>query len=273
MGDPAGTSDVLLETTGLCKNFGGLHAISNLDFELRQGEMRGLIGPNGSGKSTFFNLVTNVYPATSGSIMFDGRQITSLAPHEIAGLGVARTFQLLRNFNEMTVLDNLRVGQHTHVKYSPLQAVLGTHLVTTEERRIREEMMEILTFIGLADFAEIPASELSGGQRRLLSLGRAMAMRPKLLMLDEPAAGLSPVNVDNLLKIVSALQKRYQLTVIIVEHILKVVMDMCERVTVLDHGQKISEGTPEFVRDDHAVIEAYLGREMDDDEVRRAMAV
>ncbi len=262
---------MLLETKGLHKDFGGLHAISNLDFQLRQGEMRGLIGPNGSGKSTFFNLVSSIYSPTSGSITFDGRDITGLAPHKIAGLGVARTFQLLRNFDEMTVLDNLRVGQHTHVKYSPIQAVFGTRKVAAEERRIREEMMEILTFIGLADFAEIPASELSGGQRRLLALGRAMAMRPKLLMLDEPAAGLSPVNVDNLLEIVSALQKRYQLTVIIVEHILKVVMDMCERVTVLDHGEKIAEGTPQEVKDDHAVIEAYLGREMDDEAIRAAV--
>jgi branched-chain amino acid transport system ATP-binding protein len=171
----------------------------------------------------------------------------------------------------MTVLDNLRVGQHTHVGYSPLQAIFATHKVATEEKRIKDEMMEILAFIGLADFAEIPASELSGGQRRLLALGRAMAMRPKLLMLDEPAAGLSPLNVDNLLEIVTALQKRYQLTVIIVEHILRVVMDICERITVLDHGQKIAEGTPQEVKDDHAVIEAYLGREMDNEDVRAAM--
>lgn len=272
MGDPADNTALILETRGLCKNFGGLHAISDLDFQLRQGEMRGLIGPNGSGKSTFFNLISSIYQPTSGSILLDGQDVTWLAPHKIAGLGVARTFQLLRNFNEMTVLDNLRVGQHTHVKYSPIQAVFGTQKVAAEEKRIRDEMMELLAFIGLADFAEIPASELSGGQRRLLALGRAMAMRPKLLMLDEPAAGLSPVNVDNLLEIVSALRKRYQLTVIIVEHILKVVMDMCESVTVLDHGQKIAEGTPEFVRDDHAVIEAYLGKEMDDDEVRQMLA-
>ena len=271
MGEPAGNSAVVLETKGLCKNFGGLRAISDLDFQLRQGEMRGLIGPNGSGKSTFFNLITSVYPPSSGSVVFDGRDVTSLAPHKIAELGVARTLQLLRNFGEMTVLDNLRVGQHTHVKYSPLQAVFGTHQVATEERRIKEEMMEILSFIGLADFAEIPASELSGGQRRLLSLGRAMAMRPKLLMLDEPAAGLSPVNLDNLLEIISALQKRYQLTVIIVEHILKVVMDMCESVTVLDHGEKIAEGTPQEVKDDHAVIEAYLGREMNNEDIRAAL--
>jgi branched-chain amino acid transport system ATP-binding protein len=271
MDNSTGSAAMLLETKGLHKDFGGLHAISNLDFQLRQGEMRGLIGPNGSGKSTFFNLVSSIYPPTSGSITFGGRDITGLAPHKIAGLGVARTFQLLRNFNEMTVLDNLRVGQHIHVKYSPVQAVFGTRKVAAEERRIRDEMMEILTFIGLADFAEIPASELSGGQRRLLALGRAMAMKPKLLMLDEPAAGLSPVNVDNLLEIVSALQKRYQLTVIIVEHILKVVMDMCEKVTVLDHGEKIAEGTPQEVKDDHAVIEAYLGREMDDEDIRAAV--
>jgi len=271
MDNSTGNAAMLLETKGLCKNFGGLHAISDLDFQLRQGEMRGLIGPNGSGKSTFFNLISSIYSPTSGSIIFDGQDVTGLAPHKIAELGVARTFQLLRNFNEMTVLDNLRVGQHTHVKYSPLQAVFGTRKVASEEKRIREEMMELLTFIGLADFAEIPASELSGGQRRLLALGRAMAMRPKLLLLDEPAAGLSPVNVDNLLKIVSALRKRYQLTVIIVEHILKVVMDMCERVTVLDHGEKIAEGTPQEVKDDHAVIEAYLGREMDDEAIRAAV--
>jgi len=271
MAGPEDQTNVVLETKKLSKDFGGLHAIANLDFKLVQGEMRGLIGPNGSGKSTFFNLVSSIYPPTSGSIFVDGNDVTSLAPHKIAELGVARTFQLLRNFNEMTVLDNLRVGQHTHVKYSPLSAVLGTSLVSAEEKRIREEMMEILTFIGLADFAEIPASELSGGQRRLLSLGRAMAMRPKLLMLDEPAAGLSPVNVDNLLEIVAALQKRYNLTVIIVEHILKVVMDMCQRVTVLDHGEKIAEGTPKEVKEDHAVIEAYLGREMNNEDIRAAM--
>ncbi|MCP4384225.1 MAG: ABC transporter ATP-binding protein [Hyphomicrobiales bacterium] len=270
-GTPGEHTVPLLETRKLSKNFGGLHAIANLDFKLHQGEMRGLIGPNGSGKSTFFNLVSSVYAPTSGSILLDGQNVTALAPHKIAELGVARTFQLLRNFNEITVLDNLRVGQHMHVTYSPLAAILGTQKVRSEEKRIREEMMEILTFIGLADFAEIPASELSGGQRRLLSLGRAMAMRPKLLLLDEPAAGLSPVNVDNLLEIVAALQKRYDLTVVIVEHILKVVMNMCQRVTVLDHGEKIAEGTPQEVKDDHAVIEAYLGREMNNEDIRAAL--
>jgi branched-chain amino acid transport system ATP-binding protein len=264
---------MLLDVQGLNKSFGGLQAISGLDFQLQAGEIRGLIGPNGSGKSTFFNLISGVYKADSGRVMLDGEDITRAAPHRIAELGVARTFQLLRIFGDMTVLDNLLVGRHLHVRYSPLQAVFATATVAAEEKCMRDEMMELLAFIGLADFAEIPAAEISIGQRRLLALGRAIAMRPKLLMLDEPAAGLSPVNVDNLMNIMLALKQRYQLTVIVVEHILKVVMDTCHQVTVLDHGQKIAEGTPDQVKDDHAVIEAYLGREMDDDEVRAAMAL
>lgn len=262
----------ILQVAGLTKNFGGLTAIDNVDFDVEDGEIRGLIGPNGSGKSTFFNLISGVYDVGSGTVTFDGRDITNWEPHDIAAAGVARTFQLLRMFTEMTVLENLMIGHHCHVKYGIFAGVFGVRRVAREEKQIRDEMMEILSFIGLADFAGVPASELSIGQRRLLALGRAIAMKPKLLMLDEPAAGLSPVNVDNLMSIMVRLKKKYGLTVIVVEHILKVVMDTCDRVTVLDHGVRISEGTPEFVRDDHAVIEAYLGREMDDDEVRKAMS-
>ena len=157
------------------------------------------------------------------------------------------------------------------MSYGTIASMLGTRGVRAEEKRVREEMMELLAFIGLADFADMLASELSVGQRRLLALGRAMAMRPRLLLLDEPAAGLSPVNVDNLLRIILGLKERYGLTVVIVEHILRVVMDTCAKVTVLDHGQKIAEGSPDEVKNDHAVIEAYLGREMEDDEVRQAL--
>lgn len=258
----------LLSVSGLSKSFGGLKAISEVDFEVDDGEIRGLIGPNGSGKSTFFNLLSGVYRADAGTIYFDGNDITNWQSHDIAAAGVSRTFQLLRMFTEMTVLENLMVGHHCHVTYGPFAAVFRTGLVASEEKKIREEMMDILSFIGLADFAEVPASEMSVGQRRLLALGRAIAMKPRLLMLDEPAAGLSPVNVDNLMSIMVQLKQKYGLTVIVVEHILKVVMDTCDRVSVLDHGEKIAEGTPEQVRDDHAVIEAYLGKEMDDEEVR-----
>ncbi len=263
---------VLLDVKRLSINFGGLQAVKDVDLALQTGEIRGLIGPNGSGKSTFFNLVSGVYRADSGTVMFDGKDISRWEPHEIAAAGVSRTFQLLRMFTEMTVLENLMIGHHCHVKYGLLAGIFDSRRVASEEKQIRDEMMEILSYIGLADYADVPASEMSIGQRSLLAMGRAIAMKPKLLMLDEPAAGLSPVNVDNLMSIMISLKERYNLTVIVVEHILKVVMDTCERVTVLDHGQKIAEGTPSEVRDDHAVIEAYLGQEMGDEEVRQLIS-
>jgi branched-chain amino acid transport system ATP-binding protein len=259
---------MLLEVTDLSKRFGGLTAVANVELGVEQGEIRGIIGPNGSGKSTFFNLISGVYKPDSGRVIFDGADITGAEPHVIARRGIARTFQLLRVFGGMSVLENLLVGHHAHVRYSSAQAVLGTSRVLAEEKRLAQEMMELLSFIGLADYAEVPAGEMSIGQRRLLALGRAMAMRPKLLMLDEPAAGLSPVNVDKLLNTVVALKERYGHTVIIIEHILKVVMETCQTVTVLDHGEKIAEGPPAVIQEDHRVIEAYLGKEMGDADVR-----
>ncbi len=260
---------MLLETKQLSKTFGGLVAVSNVELQIQEGEIRGLIGPNGSGKSTLFNLISGVYqPDPGGRITFNAEDITRCEPHEIAKRGIARTFQLLRIFSQMSALENLLIGHHPHVKYGNGAAVLGLARVWREERRLKDEMMELLAFIGLADYADMPAGELSIGQRRLLALGRAMAMRPKLLLLDEPAAGLSPVNVDKLLGTVLALKVRFGLTLIIIEHILKVVMDTCDSVTVLDHGEKIAEGPPAAIKDNHRVIEAYLGKEMDDAAVR-----
>ena len=177
--------------------------------------------------------------------MFDGQDITDKESHEIARLGVARTFQMLRIFQGMSVIENMLVGHHAMIRYGMPSAVVGSPAVWREERRVRAEMMELLAFIGLADYAEMPAGELSGGQRRLLALGRAMAAKPKLLMLDEPGAGLSPANVDILLDTVRALRERFGLTVIIIEHILKLVMETCETVSVLEHGEKIAEGPPD----------------------------
>ncbi len=260
---------MLLEVKNLTKRFGGLTAISNVNLAVKPGAVHGIIGPNGSGKSTLFNLISGVYkPEPGASIVFDGDDITDWEPHEIARHGVARTFQLLRIFSGMSVLENLLIGHHSLIRYNTASAVIGSRNVWAEERRVREEMMELLAFIGLADYADMPAGELSGGQRRLLALGRAMAMRPKLLMLDEPAAGLSPVNVEMVLDTVLALKKRFGLTVIIIEHILKVVMETCETVSVLEHGEKIAEGSPAVIKEDHRVIEAYLGKEMEDSEVR-----
>jgi branched-chain amino acid transport system ATP-binding protein len=260
---------MLLEARNLTKRFGGLTAVSKVDLAVRRGEVRGIIGPNGSGKSTLFNLISGVdRPEAGASIVFDGRDVTNLEAHEIARQGVARTFQLLRIFSGMSVIENLLIGHHCHIGYGTASAVVGSRKAWAEERRVREEMTELLAFIGLADYADVPAGELSGGQRRLLALGRAMAARPKLLLLDEPAAGLSPVNVDILLDTVLSLRNRFGLTVIIIEHILKVVMETCETVSVLDHGEKIAEGPPAAIKDDHRVIEAYLGKEMKDEEVR-----
>ena len=262
----------LLETRGLSKSFGGLKAVSGVDLKVQPGTVHGLIGPNGSGKSTFFNLVTGVYQPDPGShIEFDGHDITNLQAHGIAALGMARTFQLLRLFSEMTVLENLMVGNHCKTSYGIVESLLGTSRVRQADQNMKEEMLDLLEFIGLANFADIPAGELSGGQRRLLALGRAIAMKPKLLLLDEPGAGLSPVNVDKLMETILGLKQRYELTVVVVEHILKVVMSTCETISVLDHGQKIAEGPPEMIKNDHAVIEAYLGRELPDDEIRNAI--
>ncbi len=262
----------IIKVTGLCKSFGGVHAANNIDFSLQEGEVRGIIGPNGSGKSTFFNLLTGIYTPDEGTIIYDGHNIAGWEPHRIASHGIARTFQLLRMFTEMSVLDNLMIGCHCQVNYGALSAPFAPLTIAREEKVLREEMMDILQTIGLADYAHVTASEMSIGQRRLLALGRAIAMKPRILMLDEPAAGLSPVNVDNLMAIVMKLKDKYGLTLIIVEHILKVVMETCDRISVLDHGEKIAEGRPDEVRDDHAVIEAYLGKEMADDEVRQLLA-
>ena len=262
----------LLETKGLSKSFGGVQALQDGDVHIQEGSIHGLIGPNGSGKSTFFNVISGVYrPDTESSVLFDNHEISQLPPHKITELGISRTFQLLRLFLEMTVLENVMVGYHCHTPYGFLSPILQGSKVREADEKIQDEMIEMLQFLGLASYANLPAGELSGGQRRLLSLGRAIAMKPKLLLLDEPGAGLSPVNVDHLMHTILSLKEKYKLTVVVVEHILKVVMNTCERITVLDHGQKIAEGSPEEVKNDHAVIEAYLGREMADEDIRQVI--
>ena len=262
----------LLETRNLSKSFGGLQAIDNVSLSVDENSVHGLIGPNGSGKSTFFNLLTGVYQPDIGShISFNKIDITNKPAHYIASQGLARTFQLLRLYGELSVLENVLVGYHPHTKYGPLAPLIMGAEVRRQDKLVKEEMMDLLEFIGLAEHAEIPAAELSGGQRRLLALGRAIAMKPKMLLLDEPGAGLSPVNVDNLMATILTLKERYNLTIVVVEHILKVVMATCDTISVLDHGQKISEGSPTFVKNDPAVVEAYLGREMADEDIKAAM--
>ena len=262
---------MLLSVKGLTKSFGGFRALSSIDFETDHDELHGIIGPNGSGKTTFFNVLSGVYRPDAGSIVFDGVDITGKPAHEIAKRGMSRTFQMLRIFGGMTVMENMLVGHHLHVDCGAWTAALNLPPARRAERLAKQEMYELLEFVGLADYADMPASDMSIGQRRLLALGRAVAMKPKIILLDEPAAGLSPVNVDRLMETVVLLRKRYALSVIIIEHILKVIMDVCSKVTVLDHGQKIAEGSPDHVRDNPDVIEAYLGKQMNDDEIRREL--
>jgi branched-chain amino acid transport system ATP-binding protein len=261
----------ILDIQGVTIQFGGLTALSNINLKVERSDTLGIIGPNGSGKTTLFNVISGIYKPKAGKIVFDGHDITNAKPHLIAAAGVARTFQMLRIFRDMSCLENMLVGFHQHIHYGTLTAAIGLPAKYRNERAARREMMELLDFVGLADYADMPAGEMSIGQQRLLALGRAVAMKPKMLMLDEPAAGLSPLNVDRLLDTVSALQKKFDLTVIVIEHVLKVVMDMCNRVAVLDHGQKIAEGTPAEVKDNHLVIEAYLGKEMEDEQIRAAL--
>lgn len=200
----------LLKTRNLSKSFGGLLAIDKVSLEVEANTVHGLIGPNGSGKSTFFNLLTGVYQPDVGShIAFNNIDISGKPAHYIASQGLSRTFQLLRLYGELSVLENVLVGYHPHTRYGPLAPLLMGAEVRRQDKIVKEEMMELLEFVGLAEHAEIPAAELSGGQRRLLALGRAIATRPKMLLLDEPGAGLSPVNVDNLMATIMTLKERY----------------------------------------------------------------
>jgi branched-chain amino acid transport system ATP-binding protein len=261
----------ILEVQDVTQRFYGLTALANVDLKVERGDTLGVIGPNGSGKTTLFNIISGIYKPTAGKIMLDRVDITPLRPHQIAKAGVSRTFQMLRIFQEMSCFENMLVGFHQHISYGVVTAAIGLPAKHSSEKAAKAEMMELLDFIGLADYADMPASGMSIGQQRLLALGRAVATKPKLLLLDEPAAGLSPLNVDRLLDTVTALQKKFNITVIIIEHVLKVVMDICNRVAVFDHGQKIAEGTPAEIKDNHLVIEAYLGKEMDDDQIRAAL--
>lgn len=250
----------VLKVTNLVKRFGGLVAVSGVDFEFRKGKISAVIGPNGAGKTTFFNTITGIYTPDEGDIELEGKSIIKVKPDRITEKGIARTFQNIRLFGNMTVLENVMVGMHIHLKVGIFGTLLGLPKVRTEEREAMGEAYRLLQYVGLDALLNEKANSLSYGAQRRLEIARALAAKPKVLLLDEPAAGMNPRETEELMGLIRSIQQELGMSIILIEHDMKLVMELSDHILVLDHGEKIAEGAPHEIRSNPRVMEAYLGK-------------
>ncbi len=259
-GAPAPAAAPDLEIQGLTKRFGGLRAVTEVDLSVAPGELAGLIGPNGAGKTTVFNMISGLYVPTAGDIRFQGVSTAGMEPHEISQLGIGRTFQNIRLFPNLSVLDNVRIAYHPHAGYGFFDGILRSRRFEARERELTDRAREFLAIFKLEQVQDDLARNLPYGQQRRVEIARALALEPRLLLLDEPAAGMNPAEIVTLMELIHFIRDRFRLTILLIEHQMRVVMGICQRITVMDFGEVIARGTPKEIQGNPRVVEAYLGK-------------